>query len=216
MGMLIRSIRRGRDRFLTKIFQPAAGEKCEVVGAQGVEGWPDESRMLDALCKHWPEHLIGGCLLRIFLISAGFVTSRPEYLKSPLVSSLPDPIVRRFLLGTAMGLAAIALIFSPFGKRSGARMNPATILAFLRLGKIRPWDALFYILAQPGAGGVWGAFRGRENDSSERFFPARRKTLSAHPEPREIFRARKIFFIFSLFKLIQIPVGSLVMGVETE
>jgi glycerol uptake facilitator-like aquaporin len=27
-------------------------------------------------------------------------------------------------------------------------MNPATTLTFLRLGKVGPWDALFYILAQ--------------------------------------------------------------------
>jgi aquaporin Z len=44
-----------------------------------------------------------------------------------------------------MGLTGIGLVFSPLGKRSGAHMNPAVTLTFLRLGKIRPWDAFFYI-----------------------------------------------------------------------
>ena len=47
-----------------------------------------------------------------------------------------------------MGLTAIALIHSPWGKRSGAHMNPAVSLTFLRLGKIHPWDALFYVMVQ--------------------------------------------------------------------
>ncbi len=47
-----------------------------------------------------------------------------------------------------MGLTAIALIHSGWGKRSGAHMNPAVTLTFLRLGKIRPWDALFFVTAQ--------------------------------------------------------------------
>ena len=35
-------------------------------------------------------------------------------------------------------------------------MNPAVTLAFLRLGKVKPWDAFFYIVAQfiGGVGGV--------------------------------------------------------------
>jgi aquaporin Z len=35
-------------------------------------------------------------------------------------------------------------------------MNPAVTLTFLRLGKIRPWDALFFVIAQVlgGLGGV--------------------------------------------------------------
>jgi aquaporin Z len=54
-----------------------------------------------------------------------------------------------------MGLTAIALIYSPWGQRSGAHMNPATTLTFLRLGKVMPWDAAFYVAAQ-FVGGVCG------------------------------------------------------------
>jgi aquaporin Z len=47
-----------------------------------------------------------------------------------------------------MGVTAVAIIYSPWGQRSGAQINPAVTLSFLRLGKIAPLDALFYILAQ--------------------------------------------------------------------
>jgi len=67
------------------------------------------------------------------------------------ISGLPG----RLLGGVAMGLTAVAIISSPWGQRSGAHMNPALTLAFLSLGKITPWDALFYVIAQ-FAGGVAG------------------------------------------------------------
>jgi aquaporin Z len=38
---------------------------------------------------------------------------------------------------------------------SGAHFNPAVTLTYLRLGKVRVWDALFYVLAQ-FVGGVFG------------------------------------------------------------
>jgi aquaporin Z len=66
-----------------------------------------------------------------------------------------SPFRRRVIIGILMGLTAIALIYAPFGQRSGAHMNPGFTLAFLALGKIAPWDAMFYIAAQ-FAGGVCG------------------------------------------------------------
>ncbi len=36
-----------------------------------------------------------------------------------------------------MGGTAIAIVFSPFGKRSGAHFNPAVTLTFWRLGKVK-------------------------------------------------------------------------------
>ena len=51
-------------------------------------------------------------------------------------------------MGIAMGLTAIALIYSPLGRRSGAHMNPAVTLTFLRLGKIAARDAVGYVAGQ--------------------------------------------------------------------
>ena len=56
-----------------------------------------------------------------------------------------------------MGSTAIALVFSPLGKRSGAHFNPAVTLTFWRLGKVKNWDAAFYIIAQ-FIGAIAGVF----------------------------------------------------------
>jgi len=66
-----------------------------------------------------------------------------------------SPLAGRILGGLAMGLTAVAIISSPWGQRSGAHMNPSLTLMFLTLGKIAPWDALFYTAAQ-FAGGLAG------------------------------------------------------------
>jgi len=63
-------------------------------------------------------------------------------------------------MGLAMGTTAIALIYSPLGKRSGAHLNPATTFTFFRLKKIEPIDAAFYTLFQ-FAGGITGVMLAR-------------------------------------------------------
>ena len=47
-----------------------------------------------------------------------------------------------------MGATAIAIIKSPWGKRSGAQFNPAITLTFYRLGKIGGVDAIGYVVGQ--------------------------------------------------------------------
>lgn len=65
--------------------------------------------------------------------------------------------LRFALIGLAMGLTAIAIFKSPFGKLSGAHINPAVTLTFWRLGKIKTWDAVFYVLFQ-FIGATFGVF----------------------------------------------------------
>ena len=74
---------------------------------------------------------------------------------SPLSHVVTNPLVRRLLTGILMGTTAILLVHSPWGRQSGAHMNPSFTLTFLRLGKIAPWDALFYVAGQ-FAGAVLG------------------------------------------------------------
>jgi aquaporin Z len=86
--------------------------------------------------------------LGIFMISAGVFTALLEHPASYVHQAIPNGDVRRGLIGVAMGGTAVGLIYSPWGKRSGAHMNPAVTITFLRLGKIPPWDAFFYIVFQ--------------------------------------------------------------------
>lgn len=111
--------------------------------------------MLEALKKHWPEYLMEAAELGLFMISACSFGVLLDYPNSPVHQAIPDPFVRRILTGLAMGLTAIAIIYSPWGKQSGAHFNPSVTLTFLRLGKIKPYDAFFYIFAQ-FAGGIAG------------------------------------------------------------
>lgn len=64
-------------------------------------------------------------------------------------------LARRMLMGISMGLTSLAIVYSPWGKQSGAHINPSVTLAFFRLGKIPKWDAIFYAIAQ-FAGAITG------------------------------------------------------------
>jgi len=104
---------------------------------------------------HWREYLIEVAALGTFMISAATMTVMLEHPESPLHGVVAEPMTRRVLMGIAMGFTAAAIIYSPWGRRSGAHMNPAVTLTFLRLGKIDGRDALAYVAAQ-FAGGVLG------------------------------------------------------------
>lgn len=63
-------------------------------------------------------------------------------------------------MGLAMALTAAAIVYSPWGRRSGAHLNPAITLTFWRLGKVAGWDAAFYVIAQV-VGGLAGVLVAR-------------------------------------------------------
>ena len=112
--------------------------------------------MTRALRQHWPEYLMEAACLGIFMISAGLFAALLQYPSSPLHRAIPNDFVRMALNGLAMGVTAIGIIYSPWGARSGAHMNPAVTWTFFRLGKVKSWDALFYPVFQTlgGIGGV--------------------------------------------------------------
>jgi aquaporin Z len=110
--------------------------------------------MLDALRRHWPEYVMEAAELCLFMVSAALFGTLLEYPGSPVQQAIPVPWVRRLLMGLLMGSTAIAIIYSPLGKQSGAHFNPSVTLTFLRLKKIAPWDAFFYVLAQFTGGAI--------------------------------------------------------------
>jgi aquaporin Z len=108
-----------------------------------------------ALKAHWPEYLMESAELGLFMLSACVFTTLLEHPGSPVNYLLPNWFLRHALAGLAMALTLLLLIHSSWGKRSGAHMNPAMTLMFLRLRKVEPWDGIFYMLFQ-FAGGFAG------------------------------------------------------------
>src|ERR1043166_3203452 len=111
--------------------------------------------MRDALKNPRPDSAMEAAGLGIFMVSPSVFTILLYHPGSPAIQALPEEFPRRILMGMAMGLTAIGIIYSPWGKQSGAHLNPAVTLTFFRLGKVAPWDAVFYIIAQ-FVGGVAG------------------------------------------------------------
>ena len=126
--------------------QNAAPEMLEAAPARSRLAVPAAVRLPAE--KHWPEYLMEAAALGLFMVSACLFTIVLEHPGSVVRRAIDSDLVRRALAGVAMGLTAIGLIYSPFGKQSGAQMNPAVTLSFLRLGKMRATDAAFYILFQ--------------------------------------------------------------------
>ncbi len=103
--------------------------------------------MLHAFKNNWRNYLIEAWALGMFMLSATFfagVLGLPGWPGH----GIGEPIVRRSLMGLAMGATAVGLIYSGWGCRSGAHMNPAFTLTFLFLKKIDRRDAAWYILFQ--------------------------------------------------------------------
>jgi aquaporin Z len=113
-----------------------------------------------ALKSHWPEYLMEAFGLGLFMISACTFGVLLEHPNSPVRQAISDATLRRVLMGAAMGFTNIANIYSPWGKRSGAHLNPSTTWTFFRLGKVEPWDAVFYSLSQ-FIGGIAGVLMAR-------------------------------------------------------
>ena len=105
--------------------------------------------------KNWPEYLMEAAELAFFMFCGGLLTALFESPSSPVFQALPNDDLRRFFIGVGIGLVGATVIYSPFGKQSGAHFNPAVTFAFYRLGKIKRGDALFYVIFQ-----CWGGLIG--------------------------------------------------------
>jgi aquaporin Z len=110
---------------------------------------------VEALRLHWLLYVYEGAELAWFMIAACVATVVLFGVSSHVVRVVPSAVLRRLLMGVAMGVTAVMIIHSPMGKRSGAHFNPAITLTYLRLGKIAAWDAVGYVLGQ-FAGGLFG------------------------------------------------------------
>ena len=111
---------------------------------------------LEALRRHWPEYAIEGWALGMFMVSASVATVLLYDPRSPAFHLIENEFWKRALMALAMAGTAVAIIYSRWGKRSGAHMNPAFTLSFWVMGKINTVDAVYYAVFQ-FVGGVAGS-----------------------------------------------------------
>src|ERR1700733_7020887 len=108
----------------------------------------DTSGVAASLRQPWPEYLMEAGEISLFMFCTCSFATLLQHPASPVRHLVISGIVRRALMGLAIGTTVMALIMSPWGKQSGGHINPSMTFAFYRLGKLRPWDALFYGVAQ--------------------------------------------------------------------
>jgi aquaporin Z len=95
--------------------------------------------------------------LGLFMVSACFFDALIEYDGLPFRHAITSALLRRFLIGLAMGLTALYIFTSRFGRQSGAYINPAVTLVRYRVGDIEKIDAILYSIFQL-AGGSLGVY----------------------------------------------------------
>lgn len=74
--------------------------------------------------QHWQLYLIESAGLGVFMLVAALVDTALESYRFPLHVLVASTLLRRALMGVAMGVTAVVLIYSPWGARSGAHFNP--------------------------------------------------------------------------------------------
>jgi aquaporin Z len=113
--------------------------------------------MLETIRKNGTLYLIEAWALGTFMVVACLVVIVVEHPDLPVRAAVSPGWLRRAIIGICMGLTAVGLIYSPWGKLSGAHLNPAVTLAQWQLNRITTLDAGFYIAAQFVGGwlGVW-------------------------------------------------------------
>src|SRR4029453_13228598 len=85
---------------------------------------------LAALRRHWPEYLMEAAGLGVFLPACLFTTLL-EHPGSPVRQGIAAPVLRRVLMGLAMGATAVGIVYSRWGQPSGAHPNPSVPLTLL-------------------------------------------------------------------------------------
>jgi aquaporin Z len=138
---------------------PAARADLPRSGGGASNAIPTRPPALDplaALRRHWPEYAIEGWALGMFMVSASVATVLLYDPRSPAFHLIDNEFWKRALMALAMAGTAVAIIYSRWGKRSGAHMNPAFTLSFWVMGKINAVDAIYYAVFQ-FAGGVAGS-----------------------------------------------------------
>ena len=76
------------------------------------------------MIKNWRLYLIEAWALGMFMLAAALVMILVDHPAFPVHNAIPSPLFRRAIVGVAMGLTAVGLIYSRWGKLSGGAYEP--------------------------------------------------------------------------------------------
>jgi len=102
----------------------------------------------DTFKKNFIQYCCEALGLGMFMFCAGLADIIIDHPEMPVHAHIHSALIRRFLIGLLMGLTALYILNSPFGKKSGAHINPSVTLVQYKLGNIQSTDAVFYIIFQ--------------------------------------------------------------------
>lgn len=113
--------------------------------------------MKKAFQQNWKLYLMEALGLAIFMVSACFFGGLLEAKDSSFHQWIKNDFIRLVIIGILMGSTALFIFYSRWTAASGSHINPAVTISFLRAGRIKKTDAIFYIIFQfiGGTGAVY-------------------------------------------------------------
>ncbi len=148
-----------RPNDCTDIYQRVS--RSENVPAFRVTELAPSASIADAVSTHWKEYLMEATEIGVLILSTCIYGTLIYADKSPIESFGLAPALKSMLMGTAVAMTTFMIIRSPFGRRSGAHLNPSVTLTFFWLGRVHRWDAAWYIAAH-FMGATAGVFAARQ------------------------------------------------------
>lgn len=113
--------------------------------------------LLEAVRLHWREYLMEAVEVAALMLCICFAGTLFYGRDSPIAVLGLSWVTRSALMGATVAAATFMIMLSPFGRRSGAHINPALTLAYFSVRRIHHWDAISYVLSQ-FFGGIAGVY----------------------------------------------------------
>src|SRR5580698_11334337 len=77
----------------------------------------DTLSAVDSLSLHWPEYLMEAAGLALYMFSVCVFATLIQHPASPVRHTIASPLLRRALMGLAVGTTLAAIIMTPWGKQ---------------------------------------------------------------------------------------------------